>query len=353
MIGQSLRLSFSQLKLHPKFQTAWNAYCSVDGIALTQIGGIFEKAVISKKTKIKDQPTKTTDGRTEANAKRKGQKLERSGKYIRTCEVRRTVMAWVAAIGGIKKVRFTTISFPNGTPDDVAKKCLNIFFTRWRKAVPDLSYLWTAERQTNGTIHFHIVQDRYMNIQLLNGFMRASLLKYADQIPNYSREKCNRYNGVDVGEKQYTDLGIVKYLAKYLTKATASGINQPWHRSQSMGELCTKVRFSMDRIKGIMNYAQLATNQPDQKLRVFENDFCLYISAPPIISDLVEFHLEKINRPKWQKRRKPIESHSLVHVVEDPKELQSYETKKEIGLQFHLLDSFPITNYQSRGRRVL
>jgi len=348
MVGQSKLLSFRELAADYHFNTAYNGYCTVDGVACTQIGSDREVFIDSKGKLLDFVYHRENDGRKAANEKRTGGKLARSGKYVRTSEVKRTVMAWVAAIGGIKKVRFTTISFPEGTPDHIAKKCLNIFFTRWRKAVPDLSYLWTAERQKNNTIHFHIVQDKYMNIQILNSYMRTSLGKRLDQIPNYSKEQLAIYNGVDVGAKQYTDLGIVKYLAKYLTKATQSGINQPWHRSRMMGELATKVRFSMDRIRGIMNIAFAESKHKDRKFKVFQNDYCLYISWPPNISRLIEYHLDQLNIARWKGLKKRSKYPFHARNVPDLKVHPCENAKMDIGLQLTIQNMFQTVNYQTQ-----
>lgn len=351
MVGQGNTTTFRELKHHFKFNTAYNGYCTIDGVACTQVGNDRE-VFLDAKGKVTDYAqVKRQDGRSEANKNRTGQKLVRTGKYVRSTEVRRTVIAWVAAIGGIHKVKFTTVTFPEGTPDHIAKSCFNIFLTRWRKAVPELSYLWTAERQQNQTLHFHLVQDRYTNIGLLNRWMKASLINKIAEIPNYSKEQAMRYNGVDIGSEVYSKLGIEKYLAKYLTKAQKSGINQPWHRSRIMGELVTKVRFSMERVRSIMNYAYLHSQNIDQELRVFENDYCLYISWPPEISDLIKWHLDKHNRSRWKGLRKKVEYRSPVQLAAEAKELQLSETKKETGLQLDMQHLFPVTNYQTRNHR--
>lgn len=352
MKGQGRKLTFGQLAVHDKFLTAYNGYCTIDGVACTQIGNDRE-VFIDSKGKISDYiRPKQTDGRIEANKKRIGEKLERNGKFVRSTEVRRTIIAWVAAIGGIHKVKFTTVTFPEGTPDKVGSTLLNILLTRWRKATPDLSYLWTAERQKNGTLHYHLVHDLYINIELLNGFMRAAIKNKVDQIPNYTKADAERYNGVHIAPKLYSSTGIEKYLAKYLTKAQKSGINQPWHRSREMGNLATKVRFSMDRIRSFMSLALSYSDPENDLINVFENDYCLFIAWPPQLSSHVKWHLDKLNRSRWRGLKQATKSPSRVQPVAVPRELQLDVIKKGTGSQIDMLDLFPVTNYQTRGKQV-
>lgn len=351
MKGRAQTLSFQELQDHPKFRTAYNGYCTLDGVACTQIGNDREVFLDSKgKTTDFIQPSKH-DGRTLANQQRTGLSLERNGKFVRSSEVRRTIIAWVAAIGGIHKVRFFTVTFPCGTSDLVGRKILNILMTRWRKLLPDLTYLWTAERQENGTIHYHLVTNRFTSISLLNSYVRASLGTYITEIPNYEKSDLPKYNGVHVGKECYHELGIVKYLAKYLTKAKKTGINQPWHRSRAMGCLATKVRFSMDRVRAIIKVAEAEVANSDASFRVFENDFCLFISWPPSISRLIEYHLDKYNKARWRGSTQQSKYNFHARPAEELKERLLLQTPSVTGLQLNILDSFPAINYQARGRK--
>ena len=350
MKGRGKVQDFAALEAHYKFNTAYTGYCTIDGVAMTQIGD-SRSVFLDSKGKTTDfikQPKK--DGRSVANASRKGEKLERNGKFIRSSEVRRTIISWVGAIGGISRVRFTTVSFPMGTPDHTAKACLNIFFTRWRKAIPDLSYLWTAERQKNGTIHFHIVTNRFTDVQLLNSWMKASLSNRLEQIPNYSEDQLAIYNGVDIAARVYSKSGIEGYLAKYLTKAQFSGINQPWHRSRKMGELATKIRVDAVSIRSLFSFLKSAYISEDHRFRTFENDYCFYIEWPPVVSQIIKRKLLHYNRERWKGLSQPHQYHLSAQPVTDQKGQKLEKLGIEIGLQLDMLAIFPVTNYQQRGQ---
>jgi len=70
------------------------------------------------------------------------------------------------------KINFVTLTLPSKqvhTDAEIKEQCLNQFLTELRQAFPGLSYLWRAESQMNGNIHFHITTNRYLPWQMLRG----------------------------------------------------------------------------------------------------------------------------------------------------------------------------------------
>jgi len=63
---------------------------------------------------------------------------------------------------------FYTITFPQGLTDELCYKLFNTWLTRCRKSAGLTSYLWVAERQKNGTIHYHLLTNDYMKIGEVN-----------------------------------------------------------------------------------------------------------------------------------------------------------------------------------------
>src|SRR5207245_2272494 len=96
---------------------------------------------------------------------------------------------------GKKHMYFWTVSFPEGTPDDVCYKAFNTWLTSLRKPqlgkdgksrLPPMlkEYLWITERQDGkrapdkqptNTLHFHIAIPHYMDVSKANGMMRGTL----------------------------------------------------------------------------------------------------------------------------------------------------------------------------------
>ena len=97
---------------------------------------------------------------------------------------------------------FYSISFPQGISDDDAYRIFNIWQTRCRQTYSLSSFLWVAERQKNGTIHFHLLTNTRMPVKEVNGFARTALIPYS-HLYNWDVEKVSRYNGVDVDNVWY------------------------------------------------------------------------------------------------------------------------------------------------------
>lgn len=143
-----------------------------------------------------------------------------------------------------KFLAFYSISFPAGLPDENAYKIFNTWLTRCRKDANLNTYLWVAERQKNGTIHFHLLTNDFMPIRQVNGFMARCLLsekkKGIEALKNMDLEK---YNGVDVKKVGKNKNGIISYLAKYVTKNEVEFYRLPWHCSRDVSRLFTTINY--------------------------------------------------------------------------------------------------------------
>jgi len=84
--------------------------------------------------------------------------VDKIGFSVNKKEIRRRIQGMINAqkyAKGVPKLFFITISFPPCISDRVGYRLLNTWLTRLRKWRKKMSYLWVAERQKNGTIHFH------------------------------------------------------------------------------------------------------------------------------------------------------------------------------------------------------
>lgn len=143
-----------------------------------------------------------------------------------------------------KFLAFYSISFPAGLPDENAYKIFNTWLTRCRKDAKLNTYLWVAERQKNGTIHFHLLTNDFMPIRQVNGFMAKCLnsekKKGVDILKNVDIEK---YNGVDAKKVGKNKNGIINYLAKYVTKNEVEFYRLPWHCSRDVSRLFISINY--------------------------------------------------------------------------------------------------------------
>ena len=144
-----------------------------------------------------------------------------------------------------KLMYFWTISLPQGTTDDTGYLLLNKWLTRLRQERMIKEYLWISERQENGTIHYHMVINRKMDVQKANRYMRASIMHCINSgVINWSRESAVRYNGVDIAKnrttrrvinfaKEKSQRSLSNYLTKYITKNDTEFTRLAWHCSRS------------------------------------------------------------------------------------------------------------------------
>lgn len=197
---------------------------------------------------------------------------EKKGYKIHKREVRQRLLGMIHTKAGKKELYFWTVTFPKGTPDDVAYQAFNTWLTTLRTKDKFgrrflKNYLWVAERQdgkrltdpgksATNTIHFHIAIPHKMQVQHANGVMRTILknLSIKLKIP-FSTEQCKRYNGVDIAKNRntgrVTNFAIKKgtralttYLTKYIAKNDARFPHLAWHNSRGFSSLITGITFT-------------------------------------------------------------------------------------------------------------
>jgi len=151
------------------------------------------------------------------------------------------------------KLSFATLTLPSAqvhSDKEIKEKCLNQFFIEARKHWNVKNYIWRAEKQKNGNLHFHILTDKFIPWSELRdrwnriinklgyveryrdemrsfhsgGFkVRQELLKnweYKSQIRAYKKGKANDWaspNSTDI-HAVYQVNNLQAYLSKYCTK---------------------------------------------------------------------------------------------------------------------------------------
>lgn len=144
---------------------------------------------------------------------------------------------------------FYSISFPRGLSDEVIRRIHNTVLTRIRKLDKLFSYIWIAERQKNGTLHFHMLTNRYFNIRIIN-YMYARAIH--NQIIKLSLNEFNydykKYNGVDVKMVSSID-SLSKYLTKYVTKNNELYDGLCWNCDSSVSALVTHIYLNDNEFK--------------------------------------------------------------------------------------------------------
>lgn len=155
---------------------------------------------------------------------------------------------------------FYTVTFPIKTPNDIRYKVLNSFLTSLRQTSEKVSYLWIAEYQKNGSLHYHIAIDKYYNIKWTNSLVKNLLIYYVRKGQHFTTATAlQRYNGVDIAKDRKTRrvvnfandtkgkaLGL--YLSKYISKTEATNNRQMWQCSKSVSSLFTELLITSDEV---------------------------------------------------------------------------------------------------------
>jgi hypothetical protein len=130
-----------------------------------------------------------------------------------------------------KKITFITLTLPSQqihTDNEIKKECLNQFLIELSRYHKVNQYVWRAEYQKNGNIHFHILANRYVIwTDVRNRWNRiVNKLGYVDRY----REEQKEYhkNGFRVRE----DL-LSKWPADKQKKAYERGIKLNWNDPNS------------------------------------------------------------------------------------------------------------------------
>lgn len=250
------------------------------------------------KTKKKGAATKPTPANLTEN-----EVIEK--KYtINKPEIRQRIYAMIAGQpSNRKELYFWTITFPLKTADQTIYKLFNTWLTKLRQKKMLQNYLWVAERQQNGTLHFHMCVPHRMNAKIANREMMICLCtaSKAKQI-DYSIHACKRYNGVDIAknrkEKKVTNFALGKrgrraltnYITKYITKNQGTFTHLAWHNSRGFSCLFTGVTFTVDEFVNVFKLSGMV-----RKYSAISNDFFQYhpwINGPP---GTIEGELCKIN----------------------------------------------------------
>lgn len=142
---------------------------------------------------------------------------------------------------------FVTLTLPAKQmhTDNVLKKCLNRFIDLIKKSKDVKNYVWKAEAQKNGNIHFHILIDRFINHEYIkkswnniigklgyiskyaenmrtNGFkyvkgLNKSFQKQLDYYNEQRKDGFNNPNSTDIHSLRNIN-NPAKYIIKYMVK---------------------------------------------------------------------------------------------------------------------------------------
>jgi len=232
------------------------------------------------------------------------------------------------------KISIITLTLPTKlkhTGKELTRKGLNQFLTTMRKKFGFNNYVWKAELQENGNIHYHICADKVIHYRIIRKYWNAILSKlgyisaYQRKFALMSKEYYINYNisryggdretwgrryhyGVSTGWKDpnTTDVKsvtsadkVAAYISKYLSKDLSKNkkakakikdviqeMGRFWSCSHSLSKL-GNVRLCVDdNTRAIFNYLKKMSD-----IHIFQNDFveCLMFGRLKLPAKLIHW----------------------------------------------------------------
>ena len=264
-----------------------------------------------------------TQYRDVADILRRKNTVRKNTYNLNKSKVRKKLTALCRLERSKKFIAFYSISFPMKAPDEILYKIYNKWLTSCRTRYNLKTYAWVAERQINGTLHFHLLTPDWLNIQEVNKSMASSIdtevRKGSLKWNNSSKEK---YNGIDVDSPQFPKKRrgenreqyrirkgkskkgsiyarmkwITYYLVKYVTKNEEEFKHLPYHSSRDVSALFTSQLYNEKDAEEVLQ--SMSDNLEDYVIYQ-HNRATTYIFKIDVPNSLYE-DIDKINEVVYQ-----------------------------------------------------
>lgn len=127
------------------------------------------------------------------------------------------------------KVCFATLTLPSEQRDSdqaVKSKCLNSLLTELRKFHGLRNYVWRAEKQANGNIHFHLVMDKFIEASVLRRRWNriCNTLGYVTEFSDRMRREIHSFSDY---YNRFIDQGSYSTLMRRYHQGRASNWSDP------------------------------------------------------------------------------------------------------------------------------
>ena len=188
-------------------------------------------------------------------------KIQRAITYLCTIAKEKPVHSWQHQTTFKFRLAFITLTLPSKqkhTDSEIMKRCFHQFLVEAKKKWNMHNYVWRAERQKNGNIHFHILVDRFVPWSELRDTWNRVTNKLG-YVNNYRDEMRRYHNG---GFHARADL-MAQWSYKKQIKAYHEGVANDWSSPNS-----TDVH-AVRKVKNIKAYVckyMLKSSQADAEI---------------------------------------------------------------------------------------
>jgi hypothetical protein len=200
------------------------------------------------------------------------------------------------------RLSFITLTISSSTKMLTAKEAYSKLlkpFLQWFTITKGIkTYIWKAELQKRGQIHYHIttpafivfseIKEKWNYLQRKEGLLSEFKTKYGHDNPN----------SIDI-HSVYKVKNIEAYLVKYLAKADSEKketIGKIWDCSENLkGKKYFTIPLSPNHIETIVDLADR------EKLKLIECEHCAIIQMKDTQADLLLYGYEHISYQDWLK----------------------------------------------------
>lgn len=173
-----------------------------------------------------EKSSRKANGNVSKIAKRK---ISKAIEYLITTSSQKKVYERISGKTVIFKVAFVTLTLTSKqqhSDSDIINKCLNSFLLELKKFYELKNYIWRAEKQKNGNIHFHILIDKFVPYyELRNRWNRIiNKLGYVDRYQENMKEYYKSGFKMSTNKKD-TRPETLQYIA--YKKASTTNFNCP------------------------------------------------------------------------------------------------------------------------------
>ena len=202
---------------------------------------------------------RTANGSVSITAKRK---MNKALDYLLFITNQKTAHSNFSGKGFKFKIAFVTLTLPSvqiHTDNEIKSKCLNQLLIEIKKYHHVKNYIWRAEKQKNGNIHFHIIVDKFINHQEL----RDRWNRITNKLGYVDRYRHNMQIFYKNGFRIHKNLLKTWPLHKQKS-AFERGCRTHWHSPNS-----TDIH-SVYRIKNVKNYVSKYLTKNEIKSKILK-----------------------------------------------------------------------------------
>jgi hypothetical protein len=241
------------------------------------------------------------------------------------------------------KVGFITLTLPSmqiHTDQEIKSICLNQFLIEARKKWNMSNYVWKAEKQGNGNIHFHILTDVFIP----HWELRVTWNRIVEKLGYVTRYNAVHHkknpNSTDI-HSLYKIKNIYDYVTKYMTK------NDKRNRSQVLRKDSLYIRSSEKCSKSISSGAKAFLGKLNScgKIWACSTTLSNLTGGQDELSEAYQKEIEKILQAKRSKR---IDKDYVTCIYFDSTTINQVDTP----LLFELLNSFLHSKFRMQSQSI-